>query len=209
MFESLRSKIFGHSQKVLNRRAVSQNIIEGKEHEKQSGNLINWHTEKISPEFGAITHIIGWESSTGNLKDLKHIRTREKVTWASACPWANTPEDPTYTEPGQHFGVGNSIVTQGDLGGNTDTHIAAAPLFNDKYKPFPLKEGQVMEFVMEQVYEYSENNGETWYPIKGSEYTLIRRLSRITGEEKYKYQFELSKIGKTDEKVDLTVSVVV
>ena len=183
-------------------RSESTNIVQ----RAPGDTIVGWHTNSISASSGFLKHQVGWNSSTGNLADLDHIRTREQVSWP-ACTWPVL--EAGYAAPGQHHGMGTTAGTQGY---NNDTHQASQPFFDitqlrDKTNAQYLAKGaQSAPFVMNQVYQYSTDGGATWHDIPGSQYTLTRTLRR-KGWRGKRYVYTLTKQGATDGAAHLTTSI--
>src|SRR5438309_1777469 len=134
------------------------------------GELIKFHTVSISTGgAGQLEHIVGWESSTGDLTDLANVFTREHVSW-DAAP-AELGASGAYTGSGEHHGLGQN----NSVGGITnDSHSIIPPMF--VYASIP--DGSKSEtWLMHQQYEVKPAGGD-WQPIPGATYEITRWFER-------------------------------
>lgn len=142
------------------------------------GRLISFRTASLTKgEGGYINHELRWDSDTGDLNDLTHVRVREHVWWEDPDPAVLQyldQNDETYKRAGEHFGVGNSAFTRGEAGNSTDTHHPTGP-FGPNLVNFA-GPGEI-EHKIDQEYQYSEDRGQKWYPIPNSRYTIRRKIS--------------------------------
>ncbi|MBW8896861.1 MAG: hypothetical protein JF619_01795 [Massilia sp.] len=147
-------------------------------------NVFNFRTESILRGMGGtIVHRLVWESDTGDLADLAHIRVREHVSWptptAPVIPnvHIDTPDVHTnYRIAGFHTGVGNAAFTPGPVGNGNDTHGAYGP-FSPACMNYTGAAPLVVTFT--QVYQSSADGGTTWIDIPNSRYTIRRELRRV------------------------------
>jgi hypothetical protein len=148
------------------------------------GNVFNFRTGSLArgPQ-GAIVHRLVWESDTGDLADLAHIRVRERVSWptpiAPVIPTVHidTPDVHTnYRIAGFHTGIGNAASTPGTMGRGDDMHGAYGP-----FSPACLNYTGAAPLVVtfNQVYQFSDDGGAHWADIPNSSYTIRRELRRV------------------------------
>jgi hypothetical protein len=152
------------------------------------GSINNFRTLQMAPQAkGFILHVVGWSSSTGSLQDLGHIQTREHVSWGRPANAAQRffsegrPANPAlmyllpeYQRPGDHFGMGNALTVPASRGSASDVHHPAGP-----FTPaaFQYNGADTLQFAMDQVYEFSEDDGASWNVIPNSAYRIVRGLS--------------------------------
>ena len=174
------------------------------------GDVFNFRTGSLArgPN-GNIVHRLVWDSDTGNLGDLAHIRVREHVSW----PTPTAPVIPNvhivapdqfnnYRIAGFHTGVGNAVFTPGTAGNGNDTHGAYGPFSNtalDYTGAAPL----VVTF--NQVYQSSADGGMTWIDIPNSRYTVRRELRRVRNQ----IQVTMTKTNVTAPRDALTNTLVI
>jgi hypothetical protein len=147
------------------------------------GNVFNFRTGRLARgPGGTIEHRLVWESDTGNLADLAHIRVREHVSWPTPVPpviptvHLEAPDQHTnYRIAGFHAGVGNAASTPGTVGSGSDTHGASGP-FNGAALDYTGAAPLVVTFT--QVYQSSADGGVTWANIPNSTYTIRREVRR-------------------------------
>ncbi len=132
------------------------------------GMLVNFRTAALSTGAATVHHEVSWESSTGRLADLRHIETREHISWNAAPPEFGPPG--AYAAAGDHYGLGTNTAS----GGSTaDDHSIIPPEFN-----FALEEdGASPTWKMNQQYEYRSDGGD-WQPILGADYQITRWFER-------------------------------
>jgi hypothetical protein len=128
---------------------------------------------------GSIIHDLVWDSSTGVLYDIKHILTRERVSWGDpdhdALPWIIDPEPlEDYTQAGVHYGMGNAATVPGSAGHSNDTHQTWGP-----WKPGIKRHttGEELTLTFQQQYQYSDDGGQNWRDIPNAAYTITRRAT--------------------------------
>lgn len=128
---------------------------------------MNFRTESMSTtNQNALKHILKWESSTGNLSDLSHIRTREFVEWDAPPPeFGGTGP---YSRPGHHAGLGFAEASSGT---GVDQHDIIPSKGDIKYTLPPNRKSA--RWTMRQKYQCSVNGGE-WIDIPGSRYEITR-----------------------------------
>jgi hypothetical protein len=120
---------------------------------------------------GNIVHEVSWSSSTGNLEDLGHIRTRECVRWSDAAPNAQQYLNADYHHAGVHHGVGTAWATAGR---NRDEHDCIGPFGTNASLEYT---GTVpLTMVMDQEYEYEEGDG-IWRSFPRSGFQITRTLT--------------------------------
>ncbi|MGE0710773.1 MAG: hypothetical protein AB7N76_27745 [Planctomycetota bacterium] len=153
------------------------------------GKLVRFRTKSLTRgASGAIVHALQWESDTGDLTDLAHLRVREHVSWNAPNPNTRPFVIPEYQRGGDHMGVGNAAYTPGHIGRGDDTHSALGP-FTPQI--FQLQPNATLEYVMNQVYEQSTDDGATWTAIPNSRYTITRKVTH-TGQ---RIRLEIIKAG--------------
>ena len=134
----------------------------------EHGNLINFKTKSMSTGAATLHHEVCWESSTGSIADLAHIKTRERVSWDAAPPEFGPSAE--YEGSGVHNGLGSNTAS-GGIG--VDDHSIIPPGFN-----FQLAEdGSSRVWTMNQQYEM-QINGEEWIPVPGGQYQITRWFER-------------------------------
>ncbi|MBI6550319.1 hypothetical protein [Xenorhabdus lircayensis] len=136
--------------------------------------LVNFRTSRWGKgAYGAIIHIQSWQSSTGILGDLAHIRVREKVCWQTPASEVQHYAESGYCVKGNHNGRG---YMSGDSGSGRDEHSALGPFTTPEALSFT-GSGE-LEFGITQTYQQSDNNGLFWTDIPDSAYKVRRVLSR-------------------------------
>lgn len=148
------------------------------------GNVFNFRTGSLArAPGGAIAHRLVWDSDTGNLGDLAHVRVREHVSWptpvAPIIPNVHIDEPDVHTNyrvAGFHAGVGNAVSTPGTAGNGTDNHGAYGP-FSPACMNYTGAAPLIVTF--NQVYQVSSDGGVTWADIQNSHYTIRRELRRV------------------------------
>jgi hypothetical protein len=136
------------------------------------GVIVTFHTMKLEAKPTWITHTVAWDSSTGRAADLGHLKTREKVSWASGAPPAFGPPS-EYTHPGQHTGIGQC---PGSACRNSDDHRIVPDVFTMEGA---LADGQkTARWTMQQVYQYAEMDSNDWHDIAGARYSITRWIER-------------------------------
>lgn len=135
--------------------------------------IVNFRTDKMSTsKDNALKHVLKWESSTGNLSDLSHIRTREIVEWDA--PPAEFGGTGPYSAAGRHEGFGFS---QANRGTNTDSHDIIPTKGNIRYREPP--NGKSSGWTMRQRYQYSVNGG-AFEDIPHSNYQITRWFKKCS-----------------------------
>lgn len=134
--------------------------------------LQNFHTAQLSGDGSGIKHVVAWESSSGNLRDLAHITTRERVSWMAPAPGMDLYLEQGYRQGGQHTGLATGAT--GDMGHGTDNHAILGP-FQSSILRVP--DNTTLLFSMDQTYEYTED-GSNWTTIPGSQCTIVRTVTR-------------------------------
>ncbi|WP_086956032.1 hypothetical protein [Xenorhabdus innexi] len=143
--------------------------------------LINFRTFRWEKgAYGAINHILSWQSSTGILDDLAHILVREEVRWQMPEREVQKYVDIGYRSQGGHNGIGSATST-GSLGRGCDFHDALGPFNTTNMLNF-IGSG-ALSFVMTQIYQQSNDNGLSWSDIPNSGY-WIRRLLSYEGNQR-------------------------
>ncbi len=150
--------------------------------------LVNFKTKSLAALSGGnIKHDAVWESDSGKLADLAHIKVREAVSWGTPAGPAIPYLDPAYAHAGHHFGVGNAVSSPGTVGNMSDTHDAKGawgPTILNFAGP-----GKI-SYTCDQVYQYTDDNGASWHDIPNSTYQIVRTVSAIAGN---KIKFEILK----------------
>ena len=147
-----------------------------------AADLVNFKTTRlVAQDGGSIQHQASWESDSGDLRDLGHVRVREQVSWGAAAQNVAGLLDPAYQVAGQHFGVGNAVMSPGTVGSMTDNHDARGAwdvgILN-------LPGNGPFSYVCQQVYQVSNDSGNTWQDIPNSNYEIVRTVSRTQGTTK-------------------------
>ena len=149
---------------------------------------VKFHTKSLKANGTAnqIVHKVKWDSSSGSLADLEHLKTREDVSWSEGVPheFRPCPQAPEYERPGSHNGHGPSSAT---FGSAEDVHSIVPPnacLFKGQREDgSPLANKQkTSTWVQKQVYQYGKPEGDNQLPWqaqqhpnnKDAEYTLER-----------------------------------
>lgn len=148
------------------------------------GKVFNFRTGSLARgPGGTIVHRLFWDSDTGDLGDLAHIRVREHVSWPTPVPpiipnvHIEQPDVHTnYRIAGSHAGIGNAASTPGTAGNGNDTHGAYGP-FTPACMNYTGAAPLIVTFT--QVYQASANGGVTWVDIPNSQYTIRRELRRV------------------------------
>ena len=143
-------------------------FLSSSSNQQTQGTIIKFKTKSMCKRAGALRHEVMWKSSTGNLVDLKEIRTREHIKWNPA-PKEFGPTK-AYTISGFHHGLGTRSAIHG-LG--TDNHSIIPVEF--KYQLS--KNGKSKVWMVHQQYEMQIQTGE-WIPIPGGEYQIVRWFER-------------------------------
>ncbi|EMZ7034345.1 hypothetical protein ABE276_002378 [Salmonella enterica] len=147
-------------------------------HEQLRPHLINFRTRSLTKGgAGAINHSLIWQSDTGSLGDLEHIRVREKVCWQNPARSIQPYVIKEYRQAGTHYGMGNAVFTAGHIGQGNDTHAALGP-FSPEVLHF-VGPGE-LEFVITQTYQQSNDHGISWTDIPNGTYR-IQRIARRVG----------------------------
>ncbi|MFT2798884.1 hypothetical protein [Serratia sp. N21D137] len=146
-------------------------------HEQLRPQLCNFRTFSLTKgAAGAIDHTLTWQSDTGILGDLAHIRVREKVCWQTPEHMVRPYVINEYRQEGGHFGIGNAVYTPGNIGKGKDTHAALGP-FSPEVLNF-VGPGE-LKFVITQTYQQSNNGGISWTDIPDSTYRIRRVVIRV------------------------------
>ncbi|MDX7987818.1 hypothetical protein FE392_10820 [Xenorhabdus sp. 12] len=141
--------------------------------------LVNFRTSRWEKGAkGSIIHMLNWQSSTGILDDLMHIRLREDVCWQTHANGIQHYVTKAYREASTHNGLVD--YTPGSLGIGCDEHDALGPFNTTEARAFT-GPGE-LEFVVTQTYQQSANNGVSWANIPDSTYR-IRRILRREGNQ--------------------------
>jgi len=147
-----------------------------------TASLVNFKTlSLVAQQGGSIQHQASWESDSGNLKDLGHVRVREQVSWGAAAQNVAGLLDPAYQVAGQHFGVGNAVMSPGTVGSMTDNHDARGAWDTGILN---LPGNGPFSYVCQQVYQVSNDGGNTWQDIPNSNYEIVRTVSKTRGTTK-------------------------
>jgi len=133
--------------------------------------LINFRTVSMAAGSAAnLVHVVGWESSTGNLGDLATVYTREQVSWDGAP--AEFGMGGEYAGAGVHNGLGSNNAT----GGQTDDNHSIIPTGFKCPEDFADGTDSAV-WTMRQ--EYQVKTADTdWQPIPGATYEISRRFQR-------------------------------
>ncbi len=134
----------------------------------QKGNLIKFGTESMTTGAATLHHKVVWESSTGNLEDLSHIKTRERVVWDSAPIEFGAPVE--YQRSAFHNGLGTNGANSGFA---SDDHSIVPPEF--KYQL--ATDGESKVWKMKQQYEMQIDGGD-WVPIPDAVFEITRWFER-------------------------------
>jgi hypothetical protein len=142
--------------------------------QQQQGELINFRTENFGRRGYELEHNVQWDSSTGNLRDLGNVYTRERVTWQAAPPAFVHLLGSNYAAQGEHNGLNpnGNVATPGR---NSDYHIAVG---HGDGNIGQLAQGQSVTFTMNQTYQYRVGTQGEWQNIPGGEFRITRRLYR-------------------------------
>ena len=96
--------------------------------QKLLGKLVRFRTKSLTAgPAGAIVHVLVWESDTGDLADLAHLRVREHVSWQAPGGQTRNYVIPEYQGAGNHYGVGNAAFTPGRSARATTPTARSAP----------------------------------------------------------------------------------
>ncbi|MGE0386829.1 MAG: hypothetical protein AB7Q97_19055 [Gammaproteobacteria bacterium] len=163
--------------------------------------LVKFKTKSLGKgAAGAINHVLTWESDSGDLDDIDHIRVREHVSWGAPDREVAPYVIGEYAKGGHHYGQGNAAFTPGNVGQGDDTHAALGP-FSPKVLEF--KGPGALRYEMEQVYEMSDDGGKTWSAIPKSKYKILR----VVTFEDNKIKLSIAKGGGAGEKVANSTSI--
>jgi hypothetical protein len=158
-------------------------------------NLINFRTKTLAAgSAGAINHVLVWDSDSGDMDDLSHLKVREHVSWGSADPAVAPYVISEYKGGGNHYGQGNAAFTPGNVGQGDDTHAALGPFSPEVLK---FKGPGALKYEMDQVYELSEDGGSSWKAIPKSTFKIVRVASFEGGKTK----LSIAKGGGNGEKI--------
>jgi hypothetical protein len=147
-----------------------------------TASLVNFKTLRlVAQKGGSIQHQASWESDSGRLADLGHVRVREQVSWGAAAQNAAGLLDPLYQVAGHHFGVGNAVTSPGTIGSMTDNHDARGAWDTGILN---LPGNGPFSYVCQQVYQVSNDSGNTWQDIPNTHYEIVRTVSRTRGTTK-------------------------
>jgi hypothetical protein len=141
-----------------------------------TASLVNFKTTGlVAQQGGSIQHQASWESDSGNLADLAHVRVRESVSWGAPPQNVAGLLDGDYQNAGQHFGLGNAAMSPGTVGSMTDVHDVRGA-----WGPgiLNLPGNGPFSYVCQQVYQASNDGGNTWQNIPNSTYEIVRTVSR-------------------------------
>ena len=139
----------------------------------EKGNLVNFKTASMGTGSSTLMHTFNWESSTGNLNDLSHIRTREFVKWDAPPPEFGGKG--AYEAAGEHNGL---ATTPGIAGQGADNHdIVPAQGFPGKKAIYLENDGVSKPWNLKQEYQMSIDGGE-YTAIPGTNYVLTRWFER-------------------------------
>lgn len=139
------------------------------------GEIAGFHSVAMHPGAGGfINHTVGWNSSTGNLADLQHVITRERVDWAVPMMAAMPYVLAEYSIAGFHTGMATTPATTGR---NRDTHHPVGPFLTPATLNY--NSPNILVYNMNQTYQYSDDGGTTWNNIAGSGYTIVRQLQYV------------------------------
>jgi len=157
--------------------------------------LISFRTKTLAAgPSGAINHVLVWDSDSGDLDDLSHLKVREHVSWGSADPAVAPFVISEYKSGGNHYGQGNAAFTPGNVGQGDDTHATLGPFSPEVLK---FKGPGVLKYEMDQVYELSEDGGSSWKAIPKSTFKIVRVASFEGGKTK----LSIAKGGGNGEKI--------
>ncbi len=155
----------------------------------EKGNLINFKTKAMTTGAATLHHEVVWESSTGKLEDLSHIKTRERVAWDPAPVEFGALEE--YKRQGFHNGLGNNGANSGCA---TDDHSIIPTEF--KYQLDA--DGESKVWTMKQQYEMQIDGGD-WVSIPDAMYEITRWFVR-EGKDLIAYTAK-RRVGDDKEKV--------
>ena len=144
-----------------------------------TADLVNFKTTSLAAlKGGSIQHQASWESDSGRLADLGHVRVRERVWWGAPAQNVAGLLDPGYQVAGQHFGVGNAAMALGTAGSNGDNHDARGAWDTGI---LDLPGSGPFSYVCQQVYQVSNDSGTTWQDIPNTNYEITRTVSKTRG----------------------------
>lgn len=117
-----------------------------------------------------VTHEVAWDSSTGRLRDLRDVQTREVVRWDA--PDADTRQwlGEGYENAGRHDGLGTA---NGQNGRNEDTHHISAGFKGTLFNHPPPADRTRYTYTLHQRYQYRKGDGP-WQDFAGSQFTITR-----------------------------------
>ena len=141
--------------------------------------LVNFKTTSLRAlQGGSIQHQASWESDSGSLADLGHVRVREEITWGAAAQDVAPLLESGYRNAGGHTGMGAIAMSPGTAGSMSDTHNIQGA-FESSIENLP--GNGPYSYVCQQVYQVSNDSGNTWQNIPNSNYEIIRTVSKTRG----------------------------
>lgn len=129
---------------------------------------------------GHIEHTVGWSSNTGNVEDLAHVLTRERVAWGLAPAPTQPFLVPEYRQANHHNGLGSAGANSGR---NVDTHHPVGPFQQPGSMTYAGPTVHVHQ--MDQTYECSDDGGQTWHTILNSGFTIRRQMAALNGGRRF------------------------
>lgn len=129
---------------------------------------------------GHIQHTVGWSSNTGNVEDLAHVQTRERVAWGVAHAHTQPFLLPEYRNANHHNGLGSAGAGSGR---NVDSHHPVGPFQQPGSMTYTGPTVHLHQ--MDQAYEYSDDGGQTWHTILNSRFTIQRQMAAIHGGRRF------------------------
>jgi len=165
-------------QKYQRTRAYLEREIAGLSHALLPA-IVDFHTTEMKDLPGGLQHHFVWSSDTvDGTAGLPNVIVHERVSWPQwpqeAIQWFGQ-DMVEYRTPNHHVGLGTNPGTKGF---GTDNHELLNPFHPsvlDKYQGPPLS------ITMDQVYEYSHDNGATWIAIPNATYTITRTVTPLGG----------------------------
>ncbi len=166
----------------------------------EKGDLVGFKTVSMGTAGSALNHQFTWQSSTGDLKDLSHVKTRELVEWDAPPPeFGGTG---AYAGAGKHNGLAETLGSAGQGADNHDI-IPAQGFPAPGKKSFLLDgDGTSQTWTLRQAYQMSVDGGE-WVNIPGTNYVLTRWFER-SGNDLIGY---MSKRGLDDGQMHRAIQV--